>query len=151
MRGVERWVTTRSRRERLLLSAALLLAVFWSAVTMVWQPLQERRAMLLAQITGNVRALTLLSAQPPLLVAGSDDGRPIAVIIAETADEVGLTVRRLAPVSDGVDLTLEAAPFATLIPWLAQLETENRLLVARIELHRLTEPGQVAATLMLRR
>ena len=145
------WFTARSQRERLLLAAALMAVFAWLALTLVWQPLQSRRTLLEAQISRHSQALALLRAKPPVLVAGQNDARPIAVIIAETAEAAGLTVRRLAPAGEGTELTLEDAPFATLIQWLARLEAENQLLVARIDLKRLTAPGQVAATLVLRR
>lgn len=142
------WLAGRSARERALLAcgaAALILAVL---ILGLWQPLRASRAADLArsarydQLTRALAELpaTTTTARPP------PDPRPIAAVLTQTAAAQGLAILRLdTPLPDSASLTLQDAPFDTLILWIDGLTRDAGLAVTSITLRRSEATGLAAS------
>ena len=145
------WFTNLSLRERVMIAGAAPLVVLLIAWQFVWQPLQTHRAALAEEIAAYrlitqaalVRAADPAPALAPLPVV------PIATRVTQSADSAGLQLRRLAPESDGLRVTLEDAGFAAMVLWIADLEVAQRVRVAAIEVDRRPAPGVVSARILL--
>jgi general secretion pathway protein M len=141
--------TDRSPRERVMLAGLGLLALVWLAVAGIWQPLVAHRASLASQIARYDTAARMLTN--PAQTTTPTDPRPVPVIITESAATFQLTIRRLQPTGDQVQIVLEDAPFEAVILWIDALATDHALTLQSLDLIRRPAPGMVAATLTVAR
>ena len=86
----------------------------------------------------------------PLVAAGAallpaDTGEPPVVLVDRVAREAGLggALRGTQPSGAGVRVQLEAAPFDTLVSWLATLEQRYGLGIESVTVDRTAAPGLV--------
>jgi general secretion pathway protein M len=136
-------------RERLLLSGAAICllgaALFWG----VWQPLSEGRAADLARAARYDRSLAALATMPASAVP-VEDPRPLANIVTETAAAQGLTILRLdTPKPELATVTLQDAPFETLLLWIDGLNRDSGVTIASATLRASDGVGSVSADLVL--
>jgi general secretion pathway protein M len=139
-------LANRSPRERLLLSGLLAFVLIWLGVTQVWGPLSQWRAEITTRLPRMERALALAGAPAPLA-----DPRPLQTLVTETAVPLGLRISRLQPLSAQVDLTLEDAPFDTVLLWIEALQRDHGVRLTDLTLTRRPASGIVGATLTMER
>jgi general secretion pathway protein M len=90
---------------------------------------------------------------PEVRAAGSqlpaDTGEAPVVLVDRVAREHGLAsaLRGTQPNGSGVRVQLEAAPFDTMVAWLAALDERHGLAVESITLDRTAKPGLVNASI----
>jgi general secretion pathway protein M len=117
-----------------------------SAVSNATSRSQERREDLEWM---RVNAPTVRAGAAQLLL---DTGEPPVVLVDRVGQEAGLasSFRGSQPSgSTGVRVQLEAAPFDTLIEWLATLEQRHGLRIEAITIDRTAKPGLVNASVTL--
>lgn len=151
MRALARFLDSKTPRERMLLAASGALALVWLATTQVWQPLLALRLDLAASIPRIDRALVRLQDNPAMPGEQAADPRAIPVVITEAADTFGLLISRLQPQGGQVLLTLEDAPFETVLLWIEALQRDDGLRLVELSLTRRLAPGIVGVTLALER
>ena len=139
----------RNPRERVMLLGLGALALLWLAIAGIWQPLQAHRTSLASQIARYDAAAQMLAN--PAQIAAPTDPRPVPVIITETAATFQLTIRRLQPTGDQVQIVLEDAPFEPVLLWVEALLRDHALTLQSLDLIRRPAPGVVAATLTVAR
>jgi general secretion pathway protein M len=138
----------RTPRERVMLLGLGIVVMLWIAVVGVWRPLLGYRAGLTSQIARFQLAEQKLSN--PVQTAPVD-ARALPVIITETAETFQLTIRRLQPAGDQVQIVLEDSAFETVLVWIETLITDHGLQLRSLDLVRRPVPGVVAATLTVAR
>ena len=90
---------------------------------------------------------------PEILAFGgqlpADTGEAPVVLVDRVAREAGLAsaLRGTQPNGSGVRVQLEAAPFDTLVSWLATLEDRYGLSIESITVDRTAQPGAVNASI----
>src|SRR5580692_2156047 len=90
---------------------------------------------------------------PEVRAAGSqlpaDTGEAPVVLVDRVAREHGLAsaLRGTQPNASGVRVQLEAAPFDTMVAWLAALDERHGLAIESITLDRTAKPGVVNASI----
>lgn len=141
----------RTQREKLMLTALAALALIWLVVAQVWLPMQAHRREIAARIPRVESALLQLQTVADPLVPQIADPRATSAIITETADTFGLRISRLQPQDTQVQLTLEDAPFETVLLWIEALQREDALRLVDLTLTRRPAPGVVGTTLTLER
>ena len=145
------WFAALNPRERLLLSLGAAVLAAAVLILGVWQPLRARSAAELARIQRYDRMLAGL-AQLPASARPVSDARPIATILTQTAAAQGLAILRLdTPQPDHAALTLQDAPFETLVLWIDGLNRDGGLVVASATIRRGAAPGSVSADLTVER
>ena len=82
--------------------------------------------------------------------AVTNDTRPVSRILTETAPDFGLSIRQIDATNTGANLTLDDAAFDGVVLWLDTLEGEHGLTIASLQITRLPQVGQVAATMSLK-
>ena len=149
--AVTAWLAARNPRERLLLGAGAVVLALAVLVLGVWQPLRANRDAELARIARYDRTLAAVS-QLPATARPVADPRPIATILAQTAAAQGLSILRLdTPKAETATLTLQDAPFETLVLWIDGLNRDSGLAITSATIRRTEVPGTVSADLSLER
>ncbi len=138
-------------REKLLLGAVLPIALVAAGYQFAWLPLAEARTARTAEIAA-YRQLTLAAraaADRPAIVVEAPDPTPLATRVTQSAQDAGLTLRRLEPEGAGLRLTLPETAFDTVVTWLASLEPDHGIRVTAAEIDRRTAPGTVTARFLV--
>ncbi len=139
-----------SSRERRMLGSGVFLLVGLLLFRFGWMPIEAERAELQTDIA---RYLTLESlAQraknlPALKAATPARSDPVSQRITRSAEAAGIPLSRLEPEGAGLRISVETTTFASLISWIADMETTRALRMVAVELDRLAEPGTVSARL----
>jgi general secretion pathway protein M len=141
----------RTPREKLLLAAMSGLVLIWLAVSQLWLPLLIHRHDITARIPRIERALAQVQIGTETLATQTLDPRPIPAIITEAAETFDLKISRLQPLNGQVQLTLEDAPFETVLLWIEALQRDDALHLVDLALTRRPAPGVVGTTLTLER
>jgi len=71
------------------------------------------------------------------------------VDVSARAAGLGSALRRVRPQASGVEVELEAAPYAAVMAWLATLESKHGLRLTSLHVDRGTEPGRINAQLRI--
>jgi len=139
-----------STRERILLLGALLLGIGAAIYSFVLVPQRAARVQALSEIA-RFETIAHRVSDGAALPSTIPDTRPVPAILAESARDAAIPIRRLEPEGDLTRLTLDAVDFTGLMTWLADLDTIHAIRVASIEMERQPEPGVVTARLALER
>lgn len=143
---------TLSPRERVLIFLALPLLLVLVGFRWGWQPLQDLRAAREAEIaTLRLVALAADAAASQPAFDSQDQGasEPLAARVTASAEAAGLSLSRLEPEGERLRVVLAEAGFAQVVLWVSDLEAEEDVVLAAIELDRRTVPGTVSARLLL--
>jgi general secretion pathway protein M len=149
--AIRRGLAARTPRERVLLAALAVLAAAWAVWAGAVQPLHAKAAAFEARLQRHMLALPRLAALPPAAAAPAADPRSLPVIVADTAAEAGLDLRRLQERDRTVSVQIDAAPADAVLLWIETLEQRGGLRLMAVTLTRLDAPGTVSATLDITR
>ena len=145
------WFARLSLRERVMVAAAVPLALLLILYQFAWVPLQDARAARLDEIAAYrlVTGAAARRAADPTPVAAPAPADPIATRVTQSAEAAGLQLRRLEPEGTGLRVTLDDVAFADLMLWLADMQTTFAVRVAAVEVDRRPVPGVVSTRLLL--
>ncbi|WP_439150290.1 type II secretion system protein GspM [Sulfitobacter sp.] len=141
-----------SLREKILVLIALPLVTLFAGYQYGWVPLSEARMAARAEIRGYqtlIAAVENQGNQPAQLGSVPVITTPLATRITDSANLAGVLVRRLEPEGAMVRVSLDDAPYDTVIGWIAAMETDAAIALVALEMDRKTAPGIVAARLTL--
>lgn len=140
-----------SMRERFLIYAMLVASAVAVHVFLVARPHEERRAALVSEAEQATRLLERVAALGAVDFTASEvaDPRPVAVLLADTAAEFGISLSRLSERDNSVELEVATLSFEVLVRWLHELMNAYGVEVERLELTRSLEPGTISARLAL--
>lgn len=139
-----------SPRERALILIVLPLVLLFAAYRFAWLPLNDLRAAREAEIASYrlvAQAASEAGAMPSIPEA--PDAAPFAARVTQSAEAAGLSLSRLEPEGDRLRVLVAEAAFAQVVLWISDLEAEEDVTLAAIELDRRTVPGAVSARLLL--
>ncbi len=149
-----RWFRSLTVREQVLVGLGMPIAIVALAINYLWLPLGAARDAAISDI-----AAYRLVADTARLAADAGDqfiqpipvsaSMPLATRITRSADAASLRLRRVEPDGTGIRVTLDDAPFAQVLLWLAELEQTDRVTVAAIEMDRRPAPGIVTSRILL--
>lgn len=150
------WLGNLSTRERNLVYAAGVLAGLALLYLVIVLPFTMTTSRMSARVEQKSADLAWMRGQAPqaLAAAGmaqSRSGESLVVIVDRTARQAGLgaTLRDQSPSGDaGLRLRMEAAPFDTLVTWLAVLQQQYGVGIEAATIDA-AGPGLVNATLSL--
>ena len=140
-----------SRREKYLVALVIPLALLVALYRFVWMPLQLAEAQARADIAAYrlVQDTASLAARAEIAPTAPVNDPPLATRITSSASAAQLTLRRIEPEGDGIRVTLDVTPFATLLLWLSDLEEQHDVILEALEVDRRPAPGVISARLLL--
>ena len=145
--------SARTGREQVLLGLLAFVLASYALFAAVWQPLQAERSTLMRDIARYTNAAVTLDAvaNAGLGPAPVTSDMPLPTLITTSAETYQLPISRLLPTADAVEITLENAPFESVIAWILALEQDHGLRIITLTITRRPEPGLVATTLSVGR
>jgi general secretion pathway protein M len=140
------------REQRMVAIGAVTVALLVLAFGILW-PLQSALSSAEQRNAAKREDLSWMQANAPLIRAAgnqvaADTGEAPVVLVDRVGREAGLAgaLRGTQPNGGGVRVQLEAAPFDTLVAWLATLDERYGLSIESITLDRAARPGAVNAS-----
>jgi len=142
------WQGLNIREQRLMLVMSSVIAVFL-LYSLLWQPLNENlskteqklasRQALLSWVTEN----TARYQNVKVINGGKKSRGSLSSVINRTANQQQLTITRMQPQGDNVQVWLDSAPFTQLLFWLEHLANNEDLQVQAIDLTQTDKQGEV--------
>jgi general secretion pathway protein M len=153
---VRDWLGNLSTRERNLVYGAAVLAALALLYLVIVLPFTTTTSRMAARVEQKSADLAWMRAQAPHATAAaglaqSRSGESLVVIVDRTARQAGLgaTLRDQSPSGNaGLRLRMEAAPFDSLVTWLAVLQQQHGVGIEAATIDA-AGPGLVNATLSL--
>ena len=150
------WFYNLQPRERWILIAGVVVAigiVMWAGVL---RPLRAQSALLQAAVESKQRLLLDLSrlgtASTARTPGASGAEQTLVVVVDSTAQARGLRITRSRPNGpSGVEVTLQAVPFDTLVAWLMTLHATHSVDVESAQLTNARQQGLVNGQVLLHR
>lgn len=144
------WTRERSRREQVLIAffgGFLLLTLFWFAIL---RPLLGVREASITRIAAYESIQTRVANAGTLTPGAALPDGPLESVIVIQSAPFGITPTNVAVEGDGVAITLTAARYDSVIPWLASLEGSG-LVIGELRMTRAAAEGTVDATMTVTR
>jgi len=135
MKAVLLWWNGLQRREQQLVTMLGLVGGIGLFYALVWAPLhQAREGQQLAANTATEQLVWLQGKLPQLASApAANSGGSLNDKVAQTSRQFQINVSRMQPKDDQLDLMLDDVPFAQLLRWLQQLQTEHGVQLVQLE------------------
>ena len=142
------WQGLNLREQRLLLFTSSVFSVFL-LYSVVWLPLNEHlaqteqklanRQALLAWVTDNTARYQKVKSSG----GGKQSSGSLSGIINRTANQYQLTITRMQPQGDSVQVWLDSASFTSLLFWFEHLANNESLQVQAIDIAQSDTQGEV--------
>jgi general secretion pathway protein M len=152
MNKIRAWYAGLEERERRFVIVGAIGVSLLILIVGILMPLQAAVSTAVARSETKRQDLAWMQANAPAVRAAgalpSDTGEAPVVMVDRIGRELGLasSLRGTQPNGTGVRVQLEAAPFDTLITWLATLEQREGLAIESITVDRAARPGVVNAS-----
>jgi general secretion pathway protein M len=142
------WLALNSREQRLIgsLAGVVSLFIFYS---FVWQPLNENIEKGQKKLTRHQELLTFVSSETQRYKAEKKSGNnqassgSLSSIVNRSAKQQAITITRIQPQSNSVQVWIDNIAFSQLLVWLEQLANKEGIQVETIDLTKGEQPGQV--------
>ena len=148
------WYAGLQERERRMVGIGAVVLGLLLLVGGVLLPLQSAVSSAVKRNAAKREDLVWMRVSAPEIQAGraalmNDTGEAPVVVVDRVGREAGLgsALRGTQPSGNGVRVQLEAAPFDTLITWLANLDQRYGLAIESITVDRAARPGVVNANI----
>lgn len=142
------WQGLNIREQRLVLAMGSAFSIFL-LYSLLWQPLNESLVKTEQKLASRQALLTWVTENTARYqnVKSMDSGKKstgsLSSIINRTANQQQLTITRMQPQGDNLQVWLDSAPFTSLLFWLENLANNEGLQVQAIDLAKGDKQGEV--------
>ena len=141
------WQQLNLREQRLVMAMAAVIAVF-IFYGLIWQPLNDNIAKRKLKIDRQQALLTWVAEntqryQQAKRSGGSSSGASLSSIVNRTSRQSNITITRMQPQGDDLQVWIDEISFNQLLAWLEQLASRNNLRVKNIDLSSADQQGVV--------
>ena len=155
------WWDGLSRRERHLIGSGMALTLALLIYALAWQPFRasyRRLQQSVAEQRADLAWMQQVAQQVQRLSGAGEnahataDGRSLLTRVDQTARAAGFgpALKRIAPQgNEQLSVQLDAVEFDRLIPWLATLERNQRIVIINLSADRTAAAGRVNVRLIL--
>ncbi len=142
------WLALNSREQRLIgsLAGVVLVFIFYSVV---WQPLNENIENSQKKLIRQQELLTLVSSETQRYKAEKKIGNnqtssgSLSSIVNRSAKQQAITITRIQPQNNSVQVWIDNIAFSQLLTWLEALANNEGIQVDTVDLTKGEQPGQV--------
>ncbi|SET39951.1 type II secretion system protein GspM [Thalassotalea agarivorans] len=144
---IEYWHNLQAREKKLAIAMAIVVAIMLFQV-LVWKPLAggiestsaklERQKDLLAWVQTNTERYKAIASSGKGRSTGSLSG-----IVNSTARQYKISIDRVQPQGDNIQVWIDEVPFTNLLDWLETLNNKRGLKVLAIDITNADEAGVV--------
>ena len=142
------WLGLNSREQRLVgsLAGVFLVFIFYS---FVWQPLHENIDKGQDKLSRQQALLTFVASETQRYKAAKKTGNAqassgsMSSIVNRSARQQAITITRIQPQSNSVQVWIDNIAFTQLLAWLEKLVNDEGIQVETIDLTKGEQPGQV--------
>lgn len=154
------WFDNLNPRERLIVSVGGALAVLLVAWAYLWTPLVTRSSELVSAAAEkrllliDLQRAAAISLNAPVTAPVRDSAESLVVLVANTAESVGLSDNFSQTRPDGADsinVSFRDAPFDIVVGWLVLLDSTYGVAVESATFNGTSESGIVSGQLFLTR
>ena len=141
------WQQLNLREQRLVMAMTAVIAVF-ILYGLIWQPLNDNIAKRKLKIERQQTLLTWVAEntqryQQAKRSGGSNSGASLSSIVNRTSRQSNITITRMQPQGDDLQVWIDEISFNQLLAWLEQLASRNNLRVKNIDLSSADQQGVV--------
>jgi general secretion pathway protein M len=142
------WQQLNTREQRLVASMALVFVVF-IFYSLIWQPINDSIAEANSKLTRQQELLTWVQENTALYKQAKKSGGKstlkgsISSVANRSAKTYKLTITRMQPQGDDLQVWIDSTPFTQLLFWLEHLANNDGLQVKAIDLTHGDSPGEV--------
>ncbi|GAA6172645.1 type II secretion system protein M [Colwellia sp. KU-HH00111] len=142
------WHGLNIREQRLVLISGVCVSVFF-LYSLIWVPLNDNLAKTEKTLANRQALLTWVSENTARYqglktsTGGSKSRGSLSSIVNRTAEQQQLTITRLQPQGDSLQVWIDSAPFNQLLVWLEGLANNDGIEVQAIDLTQGDNPGEV--------
>ena len=143
------WEQLAEREQRLVLicgGLTLLAILYWG----LWAPISAAAASRAQQLVNTERDLAWLKVQAetvlaagPQTAAGAIDSGALTKVVNETARRHNITISRLQPQGNGLQVWIDEVSWSSLLALLEQLQRDHGIVVNSVDLARSDNGGRV--------
>jgi len=144
---MERWHQLNLREQRLILAMTAVISIF-VVYSLIWQPLNENINKTEKKLVRQQQLYTWVSENTARYQQANISDRPnsqgsLSSIVNRSARNKGITVTRLQPQSNDIQVWIDEVSFTQLLQWLEQLSSVDGLSVKAIDLTTTDKSGVV--------
>ncbi|WP_245942629.1 type II secretion system protein GspM [Candidatus Colwellia aromaticivorans] len=142
------WQGLNIREQRLVIVMGLVFSAFL-LYSSIWQPLNESLAKTEQKLASRQALLTWVTENTARYQnikstgGGTKNSGSLSSIINRTANQQQLTITRMQPQGESLQVWLDNAPFTSLLFWLEHLANNENLQVQAIDLAQSDKQGEV--------
>lgn len=142
---LEWWQTLQPREQQLVRWAGVVsvIAVFYFGV---WQPLHQYRAERQLAASSAAEQLAWLQTKLPQITSNATVSRGAASlndVVARSASQFKVTVSRMQPQNEQLQLSIDDLPFETLLRFINHLQSEQGVQLVQLDIATTETPGTV--------
>ena len=147
--AISQWWQQLNLREQRLVTAMGSAIIIFLLYTLLWQPLNSSLASNEKKLANRQALLTWVNDNTARYqsIKPNSQGRKtsgsLSSIINRTANQYQLTITRMQPQGDNLQVWLDSAAFTQLLFWLEHLANKEGLQVQAIDLSRSDKSGEV--------
>ena len=134
-----RWQQLTLREQRIVIALGIVLGIY-VLYSFVWQPVQSNLVKTQQKLSRQQELLTWVSKNTARYQQAkktgnvSNSGGSLSSIVNRSARNKGITVTRMQPQNDDIQVWIDEIPFNTLLQWLEQLSSNEGLHVKAIDM-----------------
>jgi len=142
------WQQLNNREQRLVAAVSVVVFIFLF-YSLVWQPLNESIAKSTKKLARQQTLLSWVSSETQRykLAKGNSSNKQskgsLSSVVNRTAGTNGISITRMQPQGDNLQVWIDNIAFDQLLQWLAQLSSDEGITVGAIDLSRGEQTGQV--------
>lgn len=141
------WQQLNIREQRLVVIMSALIAIF-IFYSLIWQPMNENIANSKMKIERQQKLLTLVQEgtqryKDAARNGGRSSGESLSSIVNRTSRLESISITRMQPQGDDLQVWIDEIPFNQLLSWLEKLASRNGLQVKSIDLSKADQQGVV--------
>ncbi|MCW8834714.1 MAG: type II secretion system protein M [Colwellia sp.] len=147
--SIKQWWQQLASREQSLVMAMGSVVVVFLLYTLLWQPLNVNLANTESKLANRQALLTWVKENTARYQSIEPNGEikktsgSLSSIINRTANQYQLTITRMQPQGESLQVWLDTAPFTELLFWLEHLANNEGLQVQAIDLASSDKSGEV--------